>query len=266
MEAALASVWVNAGRAAWPSLPLDPVVYVAFLDERAGVAKQACAGDLYLACALLHSVPGALEAFDALMRSAVRGPALRIDPSPGFVDDVLQVLREMLLMASATRGPGLAAYDGRAELRLWLKTAAARAALNLRRSMADAPHDSVGSQRPAASSRAGAERDYAKEQYRRAFHEALRIALATIPPRDRELLALHLVDGATLVDLAQRAGKDRATIARWLASARTELFEATKREMCRRLGVPETDFASVAAFVRSRLGDSVVELLRAGSG
>ena len=248
----------------WPTVKtVDASAFERWFMERAASALPKHDTDLVLVFACLHGVEGAVAVFDSVARQAARGAVARIDPSAAFVDDVLQVLSEKLLVGSADRPPLLAEYEGRSSLRTWLATVAARTALNLRRAARDKPQEELRSGVAViADGRAGPETEYAKEQHRREFHDALREAMSSLSERDRALLTQSIVEGASLEEIAARFEVSRATVARWLAAAREDLAARTQAELCRRLDVPAADYESVVAFVRSRLGESVVDALK----
>jgi hypothetical protein len=109
MDESATSRWLYAALAAWPSIAVPHATYVGFLRERSGVAQEAFAADLYLACACLNGIRGASAAFEDVLKEAVARPVLRVDPRPAFLDDVLQVLRERLLVPApqASREAGV---------------------------------------------------------------------------------------------------------------------------------------------------------------
>jgi RNA polymerase sigma-70 factor (ECF subfamily) len=69
------------------------------------------------------------------------------------------------------------------------------------------------------------------------------------------------VNGLTLPQLAAMENVSRATVARWLASAREALHEETRRELTGRLRVSESELNSLVALVRSQVEVSVAELV-----
>ncbi|WP_394833401.1 sigma-70 family RNA polymerase sigma factor [Pendulispora rubella] len=246
----------------WPNFSVAAADYERYLVEREVFAKDEHAADLYLACACLRGLTAAVAAFDALLRSVARPVIARVGRDPDFVDEVIQVLREKLLIGVERRAPKLAQYQGRSSLATWIRTAAARVALNCRRA-AKAPHEALDASQHGPSSPEQPDCEYAKAQCKRELGVALQIALDGLTERDRALLSLHLVDGVSLERLANLYEVGRATIARWLAEARKTLTADVRKELCRRLALSPSEYDSVAAFVRSRMGASVVELLRA---
>jgi RNA polymerase sigma-70 factor (ECF subfamily) len=103
--------------------------------------------------------------------------------------------------------------------------------------------------------------DYVKQRYRKAFNEALRDAVAALPPEPRELLRVHFIEGRTLDQLATDAGASRATIARRLVAAREAVADEARRLLRARLNIGEAELASLAGVMRSQLHLSLPALL-----
>ncbi len=178
----------------------------------------------------------------------------------GAIDDVFsKVLDRLLLVEGGTCK--LVGYAGQGRLRGLVKVSATRLALDEVRRRSRHPvacgDDLSGLSDP--------ERDpelaYLKSTYRAHFREAFAAASATLAPRSRNLLRMHLIHGVTLQKLATGYSVHRATIVRWLAQARKELLEATEVEMRTRLGVSGTELRSVMGLIGSRLDASVSRLL-----
>jgi RNA polymerase sigma-70 factor (ECF subfamily) len=256
-SAPLEALW-EAARSAWPAIALPRErfgAYVARHMEADRLPESERAGDLYLACACAAGIPRALEAFDTLLATAVARGVARIDSSHGFKDLVAQDLRTRLLVGES---PKIADYAGRAPLASWLKTAAVRAALNLRRAKGDQAHDSI----PAGlAGAAGPESELIRAKYREAFEDALRVALAELPEKERTLLSLSVGGGLGIDALAEKFGVGRSTAARWLIAARELLTRETRRVLLDRLGVTPSELDSVAGEVRGDIDVSIVRLL-----
>jgi RNA polymerase sigma-70 factor (ECF subfamily) len=262
LETALRARW-DAARAAWPGVDVDETSFVRFLAERSGERLPAPerSGELYIACACTAGVPAALDAFRRVYRPVIAKAVRRTDPSDAFLDDVMQVLGVKLFVATDDDPPGIAQYGGRSSLRAWLATAATRTALNLRRRKDSEPHESVRSGVLALRETADPELLLLKASYKSEFEAAIRVAIETIPAKQKTLLLMQIVDDVTLPQLAAMHRVSRATVARWLASAREAVFEATRRELMGRLGLSTSEYESVAALIRSQLEVSLTTLL-----
>jgi RNA polymerase sigma-70 factor (ECF subfamily) len=261
LEAALRLLYA-AGCRAWPALPLDIEEFVVDLAQRLrGVVPPEARGpDLYLACACIARVRGALETFDR-QHLAQLGPHLaRIGASPALADEVRQELRAKLFGGAA---PKILQYDGSGALWSWVRVVALRTAVDLRRTPEEARDPSSFEEVVAKDD---PEADIRLEQYRRAFDEAVRAAINALEPEQRRLLRRCFAENATIDELAAEQGVHRATVARHLASARTALRWEARRRLQMALGTGDSELTSVARILRSRLAVSLPSALLRSEG
>jgi RNA polymerase sigma-70 factor (ECF subfamily) len=242
-----------AGKRAWPGLDLPVETFARHLSTRGtagGRIPLLYAPDFYLTCACAERIRGALEAFDRAHLAELAITLASLRPAPALVDEVRQVLREKLFVGRPGAEPKITVYDGRGALSTWLRVIAIRTAFDILRQNTAAPGPSRDAEAPAT---ADAEGSYLKQRYRRQFNEAIRTSIASMPPDQRELLRLHFVEGLTLDELAARSGVHRATIARKLAAARTEVRRGARRLLLAELGVTEAELDSLSGLMRSQL-------------
>ena len=257
VEAQLQALYA-AARAAWPAIELAPDVYVRHVAERSDTLPDAAAAaDLYLACACARGDAAALEAFSSQYLRSLAPALRRFDPSPAFADDVSQALRETLLVARGNAPARIAEFRGRGSLAAWVRIAATRAALRMRGRerpvLGEAGVEAMAPDLPADVA-------YLKRRYRPEFEAALRAALAALSDRGRTLLRLHYVEGLSIDKLGAVHGVHRATAARWLAAARRELLEGTRKRARERLGLGRTEMLSLMRAVASQLDISLRQL------
>lgn len=280
LEAALQEA-VAAARAAWPELTMDAGAFVGYLaarlpegEEPVAAVRAVHAADLYLACACGAGDRVALARFDRDFLSPVDRYVAGVDSSPAFADEVWQRLRERLLVGAPVRGAGdnaaavsparMADYSGRGALAGWLRVAALRLALNLRRDEGGhriAAQESEGLEALAASSQPGPELLHLKARYQEEFAAAVRAALAALPAEQRALLRLYFIEDMSLEALGALYRVHLSTISRRLGRAREEVSRETCRILEQRLGLSGSEFASVAQLVMSQLNLSISRLL-----
>jgi RNA polymerase sigma-70 factor (ECF subfamily) len=183
----------------------------------------------------------------------------RMAPSATLVDEVRQLVREKLFVGKDGASPKIVEYSGQGGLAGWVRVIAVRAAIDLTKQ--DAPVAEPASEQDEPMT-GDPEVDYVKQRYRQAFNEALRDAVAALPPPQRELLRIHFIEGRTLDELAAEAGVHRATIARRLVAAREAAAGEALRLLRARLDVAEAELASLARVMRSQLEMSLVALDR----
>jgi RNA polymerase sigma-70 factor (ECF subfamily) len=244
-----------AARAAWPDVSLDPAAFVRYVAERLrdDLPPLARAGDLYIACACALGNPAAVQAFQGEYRRAIARAVATIDASSGFSAEIAQTLGLKLFAPRADGPPGIVQYRGRSALRTWLATAAVRTALNLKSGKKNVPSEDAGSVAAELGTDADPELLLLKAKYKTQVEASIRAAFAALTARQRSLLLLQAVDGLTLPQLARMHRVSRATVARWLASARASVFEATRRDLVARLGLTASECDSLVGLVRSQI-------------
>ena len=248
------------GRRAWPALELPLEI---FADHLASLASDGAlsegfhVADVYLASACAARVRGAVDAFERAHMRRVERYLANMAPSPAFVDEVRQVVREKLFVGKDGAPPKITEYSGRSGLAAWVRVVAIRAAIDLRRQDAAGEEPGQAMEEPMTGD---PEIDYVKQRYRQAFNDALRDAVAALPPRQRELLRVHFIEGRTLDELAAEAGVHRATIARRLVAAREATSEEALRLLRARLDLAEAELASLASVLKSQLHLSLAAL------
>ena len=72
-----------------------------------------------------------------------------------------------------------------------------------------------------------------RAEFRRAFNDAA----AQLTDRERTLLRYRFYDGLSIDEICVLYRVHGATIARWLAAIREDLFEATRARLIRRLAI-----------------------------
>jgi RNA polymerase sigma-70 factor (ECF subfamily) len=246
---------LDEGRRAWPNVVVEPSLLRRHLAQSvrdAGDAPEVldglCLSDLYLAFACARGIPEAVSALDRNFMSAVPAHIARIDRSPDFVDEVLQRLRERVLVGDP---PRIATYSGKGPLGGWLRVAAIRVAVDLRRQAKSSPAVlSSTSTGPVDDP----ERDAIRSQYRAQVEAAFRAALSRLSEADRQLLRLHYVQHLNFEKIARLHSVDRSTISRRVATAQRLVLSETKREVARLLpSITKASRDSLLVALRSQI-------------
>lgn len=265
LEAALNALVARA-RVEYPQLPacaLSDEELVGHLAGRLPAGTDLAtvhAGDLLLALVCARGLPEGLATLEKTILSSKRLAAAlsRIDPSPAFVDEVLQAVRERILLAAAGKPPRIADYSGRGSLASWLQVVALRVALDLRPDRAvqgsESLPDKAGEQDP--------ELRLLQQRYGKAFEDAITQAFASLTDEQYNLLRLQIVDGLQTARIAALFHVDRSTIKRRLSECREALLAETRRILTGTLRVSPHSLESLLRLVRSQLHVSVARLLR----
>jgi RNA polymerase sigma-70 factor, ECF subfamily len=258
------------GRAAWADLAVDPELFAGYLGERmppeedadvGGVLRELHAADLYLACACANEVPGAVRAADEAYLSSTSSALHHLDGPSEFADEVRQILRDKLFVASAGAPPKIVGYSGRHPLAAWIRIAARRVGISLRRGESVRAKVSAAALSEVLPSGADPELDYLKARYRAEFREAFQAAVAALTDRERVMLRLSLVEGLSHDKIAPIYGVTQPTITRWIAKARESISESTHRILCERLQLGASEVHSIAKLVYSELHLSLARWL-----
>src|SRR5262249_34127333 len=118
-----------AARAAWPGVEVDEDAFARWVNER-GDPAVLNTRDLYLACACHRGDAAALAAVDARFASTIDAALASIRLRDEAGDDIRQRLRTKLFVGERAR---IVAYSGRGELGGWVRAAAVREGIDLRR-------------------------------------------------------------------------------------------------------------------------------------
>ena len=262
---------LDACRAAWPGLGVPAEDFVLHLAEHLpdqgdldGCLARMCCPDLYLACGCAAGEPAALAAFDDRVLSQVIPVLHRMGLSTSHVDEVVQVMRAKLLVADE-RGqrPLLATYAGRGALVGWVRTAARRTALSMRRNKDEQIGGGAAEGRDAERIPlpADVELDYIKSRYQAAFKQAVEDAIATLDAEQLSVLRLHYTDGLSIDRIAALLNMHRATAARRIRAASDTVRAETRRLLHARLRLSSGELDSLAGLVQSQLHLSLGRLL-----
>lgn len=269
---AMDRLW-QAGRAAWPGLevPLDRFAahvarHLVDATDPDAAAGELHAADLYLACACAAGDPAGLRLFEDQVLPQAAAALRRLDSSPAFADDVRQLLRQKLFVGDGESAPKIADYAGRGPLVTWVRVSAVRTALNLLGSgkrEQQMTSSQVAALAPPVDDPA---LRYLKAQFADEFEAALARACAALTDRDRTILRLRFADELNIDQIGGLYGVHRATVARWIARIRDELFAATRNDLVGRLKLSESDFDSLLRLARSQLDLSLSAVLYSAKG
>jgi RNA polymerase sigma-70 factor (ECF subfamily) len=261
-DATLATLCDEAA-ATWPGVTVDkPALVAAFRAKLAAddppALTAAGVAELHLALACARGDAAAIAVFDREYLDVVRAALSGMKLPAATVEDIRSLVRDKLLLSDGDQPPRVVAYAGHGRLRGLIQVTATRTAIDRIR------HEEREAELPADDQLAAAgdvELSLIKAQYREAFVAGFTVAVQTLERRDRNLLRLHLLGGVTLEQLAQMYGVHRATVVRWLAAARSALFDATREHVASSIGAPPDELDQMFELVRSRVELSVERLL-----
>jgi RNA polymerase sigma-70 factor (ECF subfamily) len=238
------------GCVAWPQIQVSPVEFRQhvlsrlFVGEAQPIVGLIHASDLYLAFACMVGNTVAVSELDRRYLHRVKSFISWIGTDPIFVDDVRQILREKLLLASR-EAPKIAEYCGRGSLESWLRIAAARTALNLRRCQRASRTVSTPAVDRQHATAEDPENELIRAQNTAEVQRALDATVAGLTLEQLRLFRLHFVDGLTIDEICAVLPQSRSAIGRQIISVRSKIATETRGRLLQRLRLNPNDLDSV---------------------
>ena len=264
LERVFDSAWTSATRA-WPTVTVPRAEFVAYVAERIADDEPpdvALAGlriaDLYLTCACARGDPTAIALFEQHVLADAHVNLRRNDAE--IADEAIQRLRIRLLVGDDGSAPAICKYRGSGALGGWVRTVAARMVQDLRRS--ERWHLDLDEERHQALHTADPELQHLKQQYASELGEALRQVLSKLEPTERNMLAMHYLDGLSSDAVARLLRVDGSTVRRRLNKLRDRILEECRALLGLRLRVSDESCDSLIDVLRSDLDVSIARLLR----
>ena len=248
--------------AAWPELAIDRQRYVrrlaAALVRRSGepaerVLATMPAADLYLAAACAERDDAALATFRATLVPELRAVLGRLGAPSEMVGEIEQRVLVMLFVGDA---PQIAGYHGRGRLKSWLRSIGVRTGRRVLGTLLGGGRGGGDELDALPGAVLDPELEVLRARYLPQVRATLATALAGLAERDRLLLRRHYLDGLTIDELAPLYRVNRATVARWIASAREQLLADMRQRLVGDHGIPPSEIDSVLRLVRSQLSVS----------
>jgi len=243
-------------RAAFPTIAMDEPAFTTWLSTR--TSEEMPIEELFLAWACSRGDAIALQHLEAQYFSRLNVAIGRVDKAPEFVDDVLQQLREKLLVGAT---PRIGTYEGAGPLISWLRAAAVRTALNAKRPQARESANEDDALENIPLSGPDPELALVRTQHRAVFSEAFKVALSALSARERNVLRLQGLDGLSLEAIGEVYGVNKSTVSRWLARVHEVLLARTRGELGLRLTLDSAQLDSLFRAMRSSMELSVARLL-----
>lgn len=255
----------RAGRERWPAVDLG---FEAFASHVAALRADGDAPsdedlashgtNVFLAAACLANDGRALAALERDFLAPLPRIVRAIDSSPAFGTEVTQSLRERLLCPPEFR---LRQYSGAGSLDGWLRVAAKRLALDLKRRDGASLRQMGQLETVLARSQRDVEWELVHRRFRQPLEAAMRAALDALDPRDRMVLRLYLIRGENIGAIGKMYGVHRATVARWIVAAQRAIIDAVTTRLQNELGFSARECHSLARDLKSGLSFTLERLL-----
>jgi RNA polymerase sigma-70 factor (ECF subfamily) len=250
-------------RARPPEIAIGLDVFQAALVERiagGATASDVHAADLLLGLGCLRGDRHAIAAFEQLVLPDASRALARLGLDRAAIDDLLQHVRAKVLVGDDGT-PALARYGARGPLAGWTRAIAVHAAMSRRRAQVRRGVEESVSVLSRMPVRGEPEIAHLREAYAAPFKAAFGEALASLAPRDRNVLRLVYLDGLTAEQVGLAYGVHRVSVARWLGQIREALFKGTRRLLEQRLALSPADVQSLTRLCLSQLDLSLDRLL-----
>jgi RNA polymerase sigma-70 factor (ECF subfamily) len=211
--------------------------------------------DITLGFACSEGHAGALAEFQRLYGGEYAGALSRLSLGRAEIDEVAQTVRERLFMSRAGARPKILDYAGRGPLAGWLRAVIVRAGIDHRRKLARDPTQAVDDEPlvDLGETSRDPELESLRKRYEEPFRVAFRDAVRMLPTDERNALRLNVAESLNIEQIGVLYGVHRATVARWIASARESIAQTTRRLLAERLGLPAKDIESLVRLCQSRL-------------
>ena len=262
-----AATALERARVAWPGFAVSQ-------DEMAQIAAARVAGsaasgldaldvaELYIAAACARGDRTALAQFRDHYFDPVVPSLRKLGLGGAQIDDVWQTVCDRLLVPRGGELPRILRYAGGGELRGLVRVSATRIALNwLQRERGYAGGDDWIDRLPAGHS--DPELHAMKRQHRAVLKEELEAAIASLSPRERMLLRLHLVERMGIDAIGVLCSMHRATAARAIVRAKDALAARVRARLTERWRVADADLAALKSLVDSQVDLSLTRILAA---
>jgi RNA polymerase sigma-70 factor (ECF subfamily) len=241
---------------AFPAIRLGRAEFESYLSTHEPIDEDR-AQDAFLAAAIEARDAGALAWLVAEVQTSTRALGSRLDSARH--DDVASTVLEVVAVRSGDGSPLIRRYAPTGSLRAWLRVVVARTAFDVGATVTVELDALTELQAPDSSP----EVVVLRHRLAGALKDAASAAVATLSDRERTLVRLHWLNGVGLEELARMYQVHRATISRWLQSARERFLDAYRAEVARRGAVLPGEVDSLVRLLASQLDVSLTRLLAA---
>ncbi len=259
LEAALNDL-LSRAREAYPAISVPAAAYVTYvagrLDENKPVLQalqEIAAGDLLLAYSCVQGDGVAWRYLDAALRHTGASVLRSFRLSHSDQEEIVQGIRECLLLGRGGESPLLESFRGRGSVRSWLRVIVLRSAIRHTTVQQRTMHLDDAAISHLRMEHTDPELVFMKKHYLEKFTVALRKSLERLSNKNQSVLRHLLVNGLSVEEIAGVHEVAPRTVFRWIAETRTFLLKETRRQIVRDLELGDSDLESVMRLIQSRL-------------
>jgi RNA polymerase sigma-70 factor (ECF subfamily) len=245
---------VRRARSEWPALgevtdaELEAFILARFRLEH--LDDSVPAEDLLLACACARNVRAGHDALWELAEADVNQAYARIRP-PITPNEARQLVFDRLLVPPEGGVARIGQYGGEGSLAGFVRSFATRTFLNVAngRKALETLEEAI------LRDRQGIEPELAalKKSHLTEFRVAITLTVASLTPRERELLRYAVAEDIGVKSLGRMYAVPRATAVEWLQAAREKLELRARQNLGERLRVSDRDLANAVTYVTRQL-------------
>jgi RNA polymerase sigma-70 factor len=251
----------DAAEAQWSDFRLDRSAFakrlMAAVEDEDGdpavMLRRVHVVDLYLAFACEQRIPAALGAFAAMYLSSTDQYLRPLGNSGVRAEDVRRELEDTLLFGRTKAPSRIGQYRGHGPLRSFVTTVARNIALTMlrpRRENLISDFTGLASQ---LSAPIESLRGNSTARYETIVHDAVRSALLALDRRQRTIVRLHLVRGATFTQIGRMLKVHQSTVSRSFEAALRTLYARIRHDLRDLHGLSDSEMRSIIRDVRSRI-------------
>lgn len=258
MDAPRLSDALAAATARFPELDLESAGLRDFLAEPGRLDDERYWAEVCLAYCCGVRQPRALQRFEREYLPAARQALGMLGLDEATIDDRLQQLRARFFVGEV---PRILDYRGAGSLEGWVRATAGRLGLDARRHATRVK----GRERDAlleAACPPSPESEPDRARLLPLWREAFRRAVGTLSSRERALLTMSLVHGASIDSIGELYAVHRSTAARWLDRIRETLRQRTFDSLAALTGAADTELQSLTRLVLGVVEVSLERQLR----
>jgi RNA polymerase sigma-70 factor len=248
-------------KAPWPPLVLPDDVFVRHLAGQLCTAspertlaqelERRHLADLYLACACLEEVRGAVQLLEQHVLERLPAMLRPFRQPVDVLDEICQQVRIHLLVGTSQGGPKLETYGGLGALVKWAYAIASNMVPQQTPPRRDrAEHEVAAAFEALSVPGTHADLDIIKRRYGPEFRQTLREILATLPLMQQRMLRHYYVDGLKTAALGRIMGMDQSTAWRKLRSTHQAVYRELRRRLQERHSLSSQDFNSILDVIR----------------
>ncbi|MGH1348419.1 MAG: hypothetical protein ACRBN8_43100 [Nannocystales bacterium] len=209
--------------------------------------------DFYLALACVLGDRDALSVFERELMSELPATLFRAGVQDAHLDDVQQQLRERLLVSTADSPARLLSYSGKGPLGAWVRVCGARAGVDHCRARRPAEDTPTRIFEQLAAFDPDLETLLVSDDLRGRVRAAFSAALASLPTRLANTLRYRVLDGLASNEIAKIHEVHRASVDRWLLTAKEHVLSGVQRRIMNELGLDRARARSAIGAVVSQL-------------